>query len=240
VNHDGRDDLAYVTGGNGLAVWSWVSDGVWQNLSSGLPTSGQNEVTQIADMNLDGNGDIVAFADGQVNVYAGDGTGNWGLTASFATAGTSGYSAFRAGTDLDHNGYPDIGVVAAEGTSSSNARNRPRVFVESSSPVETAIYPKSPRGGETFVAGSTRFIDWSAAIPQIGRRTTMAIDLSLTGPAGPWLPVAAGLKNNGRYQWLVPGDTPTSSNCFLRFTLRTAMGDTIAITSQPFTIAPPV
>ncbi len=238
VNRDGRDDLAYVAGG-GLHVWSWVSNGVWQNISSGLPTSGQNEVTQIADMDRDGNGDLIAFAKGLITVYAGDGAGNWTVMSSFSTPGIYGYAAFRVGTDVDHNGFPDIGVVAAEGSSSFNARNRPRVFVESSVPTELSIYPDSPRGGEKLIVGSVRFIDWHAAVPQFVRRTTVSIDLSTTGPAGPWLPVATNLKNNGRYQWQIPLQTPTTSLGFLRFTMHTAFGNAVAVSPRPFTIAPP-
>jgi hypothetical protein len=237
VNHDGRDDLAFVNGAGGLAVWSWVSDGVWQNLSTGLPATGSNEVSQVADMDLDGNSDVLGFANGQVAIYTGDGAGNWTLAHSFGTDGIYGYAAFRAGTDVDQNGYPDIGIVAAEGSSSSNARNRPRVFVETSDPSEPAIYPQYPVGREVLVTGSTRFIKWNAAVPATVRRSSMSIDVSVTGPNGPWKPVASNLKNNGQYQWNVPADLPTSTNAFLRFTMRTSVGNIVATTPRAFTIA---
>src|SRR5262249_22297195 len=58
VTGDGRDDLAFVNATRGLSVWTWVKDGVWQDISGQLPASGQFEATQIADMNLDGFGDV--------------------------------------------------------------------------------------------------------------------------------------------------------------------------------------
>jgi hypothetical protein len=190
-------------------------------------------------MNLDGHGDLVGFAKGLTTAYLGDGAGNWTPSASFSTPGIYGYAAFRVGTDVDHNGYPDVGIVAAEGSSSSNARNRPRVFVESSVPTQTWIHPKSPRGGETFVAGSTRFVDWHAALPPMIRRSRVSIELSTTGASGPWMPVASNLQNNGRYQWQIPEQTPPSMNSYLRLTMHTPLGTTQAITPRPFVISPP-
>src|SRR5262249_26172053 len=58
VTDDGRDDLAFVNAARGLSVWTWVSEGVWKDVSGSLPASGQFEATQIADMNLDGHGDL--------------------------------------------------------------------------------------------------------------------------------------------------------------------------------------
>jgi hypothetical protein len=234
INDDGRDDLAVVTESGGLAVWSWA-DGVWKDMSGELPVSGRFEATQIADMNLDGHGDLVAFGAGQVVVYAGDGTGNWTLLASWETPGARGYSAFRAGVDLDHNGYPDIGVIAKEGPSPFNARNVPRVFLESSVPSAAWLYPKAPRGGETFVAGSVRFIDWHAAVPK-QQPAAITIELSLTGPRGPWSPVAEAVPNNGRYQWRVPAALPSSEECYLRYTMTAEDIQVSAMTPAPFRI----
>ncbi|MBI1746552.1 MAG: VCBS repeat-containing protein [Acidobacteria bacterium] len=231
VNDDGRDDLAFVTSSGGLAVWSWASDGVWQDLSGSLPVSGDFGATQIADMNLDGHGDLIAFGRGRVVVYTGDGLGNWELAAEFDTPGTRGVAAFRAGVDLDHNGFPDIGVVASEG-----GRNRPRVFLENSVPTELRIYPKYPRGGETFIAGSVRFIEWSAALPPRLQKSAMTLELSLNGPDGPWRRVADAVPNNGRYQWLIPPTLPTSIDCYLRYMLTTGDGDAGAMTPAAFTI----
>ena len=57
----------------------------------------------------------------------------------------------------------------------------------------------------------------------------MSIALSRSGP---WVPIVEDVPNNGRYQWVVGSDLPTSSNYDLRFTLDSAS----VITPQPFTI----
>ena len=235
VNDDGRDDLAFVTDSGGIAVWSWVSLGTWQDLSGNLPTAGGFYRTQIADMNLDGHGDVVAFDPGDPNgllvVYAGDGSGNWQQVASVATPESCGCAAFRAGVDADHNGYPDITFVVEEDCGWYGGTNRPRCYTESSTPAAMWIHPASPRGGETFYAGSVQFIDWHAADP-LGQQPLMTIELSKRGPNGPWTTVATDVPNNGRFQWRIPPNLVSSANCHLRYRLDEA----VAVTPAPFTI----
>jgi len=239
VNDDGRDDLGFVTSAGGLQVWSWVSPGLWQNLSGSLPASGASRLAQIADMNLDGHGDIVAFAPGSpghIVVYAGDGAGNWQQIASVTTPNSCDYAAFRAGADADHNGYPDMVVVAEENCSPwTGGTNRPRFYAESSLPSDTWVHPKFPRGGETFRAGSVRFVEWSAAVAGAGP-TSMTIELSRNGLSGPWIPIATEVPDNGRYQWLISPALATSDDCRLRYTLSTPGGQAVATTPAPFTI----
>ncbi|MHC4066918.1 MAG: FG-GAP repeat domain-containing protein [Planctomycetota bacterium] len=240
VNNDGRDDVAYVTAGGGMEVYTLTSAGVWQDFSGNLPTSGGFRLTQVVDMNLDGHGDVVAFAPGSdspgtIVVYGGDGSGNWQLLASISTPENHGYAALRAGVDVDHNGYPDVVVVQEEDYFVPPFfwfdKNYAYCYGESSTPASTWIHPLYPRGGETFVAGSVRFIEWTAAVPAPGQ-PAVSIDLSLDGPAGPWLPVASSAPNSGRYQWSLASGLPTSSICHLRYTL----GAVSAVTPQPFTI----
>jgi hypothetical protein len=178
VTDDGRDDLTFVNGSNGLDVWTWIAPGVWQDISGNLPASGSFDLAQIADMDLDGHGDVVAFASGDpglLKVYAGDGAGNWTQIASVSTPDCCDYAALRAGTDADHNGYPDIVIVSEEDCLPwVGGTNRPRFYRESSTPAP----------------------------------------------------------DNGRFQWLLPTDLPTSSTCHLRYTLDAAS----VVTPQAFTI----
>jgi hypothetical protein len=235
VTGDGRDELSFATS-TGVQVWSRNDLGVWQDLSGNLATIGEFELTQIADMNLDGHRDVVAFRPDLLVVYRGDGAGGWRLLASVITPDACDHAALRTGTDLDHNGYPDIALVSEEDCDPwVGGANRPRVYLEDSVPSAPSVYPKYPRGGEVLVAGSMRFIDWYAAVPAGPGAPTMTIELSTAGPGGPWIPVAAGLPDNGRYQWLVPAGMATSANCVLRLTLDTIPA-AVAVTPAPFTI----
>src|SRR5262249_4129701 len=200
------------------------------------PASGDFEATQIADMNNDGHGDLIAFVRGRIVLYTGDGAGNWEHAAEVETPGTRGLAAFRAGVDLDHNGFPDIGVVASEGPSPFSARNHPRIFLEGSVPAELRVFAKYPSGGETFVAGSVRFIEWNAAVPRELGSSTVTLELSLEGPDGPWQMLAAALPNNRRYQWRVPPDLPASSDCYVPHSLEAGKAIEQAVSRRAFRI----
>ena len=238
VNDDGIDDLSFVTS-SGIGVYTLDSPGHWINLSGSLATVGDTDLTEIADMNLDGHGDVVARFDSKVAVYLGDGAGNWQEAFSLITDEACGEEALRAGTDVDHNGYGDFVYLAEEDCNPwTGGTNTLHFFKEASVPAEAIVYPKSPRGGETWIAGSIRFIDWSAAVPAGAGHPTMSIALSMSGPGGTFKPIATNVPNNGRHQWLVPTDVPSSEECHLRFTLNTDP-PTVAVTPGAFTIDNP-
>ncbi len=233
VSGDGRDDLAFANS-SGVQVWSW-EDGAWQNQSGSLATAGATDLTQIADMDLDGHGDVVAFRPDLVRVFSGNGAGGWTLAATINTPDACGFAALRAGRDADHNGMPDLAIVSEESCQPFvGGTNRPRFYAETSAPGQPFIHPVWPRGGETIIAGSVRFLDWHAAVPGGGAGGPMSIELSVDGPGGPWETIATGLPNNGRRQWHVPPSTPTSSGCHLRLSQRKPAAS--AVTPLPFTI----
>jgi len=234
VDRDGADDLAFCTTTGGVEVWSWTGDGAWRRLADGLPETGGCEATQLVDMDMDGSVDLLAFGKGEGTIWGGDGDGGWTPIATFATPPIGVMQAFRAGGDIDHNGYPDMVVVANEGTWPS-LRNEIHLFRETSVAVVPGITPLRPRSGETIRAGGVVFVDWMAAVPSPATGT-VAIELSTTGPGGPWLPMASGLPNSGRTQWRVPPDTPATREAVLRYTLTTDVGVASATTPAPFVI----
>ena len=163
----------------------WTPGNVWQNFSSGLPGSGCS-ATQLYDMNGDGHRDLAAFmSGGTVLVFAGDGSGNWTQIASFQVPEPY-YSAMRVGGDADHNGFPDIALVAE--ASGWNGRNHVRFYKEASIPTSLSVRLVAPNGGETFYVGSTHFVDWLSAVPD-GEAASVRIELSVRRPGRP---VAAG------------------------------------------------
>jgi hypothetical protein len=236
VDGDGADDLAFCNPAGGVEVWGLGRTGGWRNLSGALPGEGGCEATQLADMDVDGAVDLVVFGNGEGAVWGGDGRGDggWTQTAAFSTPPIGSMQALRAGADLDHNGRPDIVLVADEGAWPS-LRNRLHVLTESSTATELAVGPVRPRRGETLRAGSTVFVDWLAAVPG-GGPATVRLELSTVGPDGPWRPIASNLPNNGRYQWTVPPETPATASAVIRLTLE-AGGAAVPATTGAFTIA---
>jgi beta-lactamase superfamily II metal-dependent hydrolase len=67
----------------------------------------------------------------------------------------------------------------------------------------------SPVGGEAWAQGSAHHILWTAS-DNVGV-DSVDVDYSLSGPAGPWLPVAHGLANSGFYPWTAPGQASDSA-----------------------------
>jgi len=235
VNGDGRDDLAFRTP-SGVEVWTWRSPGVWGSLTGSLGAAGLTNLTQIADMNLDGFGDVIAQTDNVIRIYTGDGSGNWVLAAQVNGPAACDEAAIRAGTDADHNGYPDFLYVAEEGCDPwVGGVNRPRFFAEASVPADAFIAAKYPRGGEVWFAGSLRFIDWNAAVPAGEGNPQVSIEFSTSGPDGPWTMIADHVPNSGRVQWTVPGGMPSTEAAHLRYTLHTS-SPVSAVTPASFTI----
>jgi len=233
IDNDGGFDVAFANSGGGVEAWVWNGAARrWQSRSSGLPTSGDFEGTQLCDMDADGLCDLVAIG-GQVKVWKGDGEGNWTEAATIPVPAPGYYTALRAGADFDHNGRPDIAFVTDEGTW-PNDRNYAHAFREAS-PVESlGVLPVFPRGGEKFANHSAQLVDWWSEAPS-AESTRVRLELSTSGPAGPWRLVADSLRNSGRYQWLVP-DSVASENCFLRLTLTGPSGSASAMTPRPFAI----
>ncbi len=233
LNNDGRDELAFTTYGGNVKVWALrSSDDEWIDVSGNLPTSGPHDIVRIADMDMDGIRDLAAFGDAIVTIWKGSGTNTWAKIAEFDIGRNPGYfTAFRAGIDADHNGYPDIALVEEEG-SYFNRRNHPLFFREASAAGSLRIRGTYPSGGEKLVIGSVRFIDWVSGV-QRGQVGAVTLDLSVEGDEGPWTEIASGLPNNGRYQWTVESSGP-STDCHIRYTVSTASDTASFVTRIPF------
>jgi hypothetical protein len=234
VDNDGGCDVAFANDNGGVEVWVWDEQSVaWQSFSGSLPTSGNFEGTQLCDMNADGFIDLCAQGGGHTKVWLGDGAGNWTEVADITTPTPGYYVALRAGADFDHNGYPDIALIADEGSWPSD-KNVAHAFRESSATGGLSVFPVFPRGGEKLMDGSVQFIDWWSEAPR-AESTRVRLDLSTTGNTGPWQPIAESLRNAGRYQWLIPQGV-ISGSCYVKYTVY-GPGDTVeGMTPRAFAI----
>ncbi len=232
VDGDGRDEFSFCNDAGGVEVWDRTGPGAWQDLSGSLPSSGPYESTELVDMDVDGHVDLVAFGNGQLRIWGGDGAGGWSEIAAFTTPSPGYRAAFRAGGDADHNGYPDLAVVAEEG---SSEQNHLRFYKESSVPAALRITPVSPSGYEAYRAGSVIFVDWLSAVPS-GAPGAVTLEFSIHGPGGPWTTVASGLPDGGRYQWRIPPSTPSTNEAYIRYTLSVSPEVTVSLTPAPFTV----
>jgi hypothetical protein len=234
ADNDGGCDVSFANSSGGVEVYVWDDVGVtWRGFSGGLPGSGPYEATALCDMDADGNTDLVAFGDGQLRVWTGDGAGNWTEATSLTTPQPGTYSALRTGADFDHNGRPDIVLWAREGSWPSDI-NVAHAFRDTTARDSLAVCPVFPHGGERFANGSVQFTDWWSEAPG-AESTRVRIELSTQGPSGPWTTVADSLRNDGRWQWTVPTGV-TSADCYLRYAVTGPGGSADAITHGAFAI----
>ncbi len=235
VDNDGGMDLAYTWNG-GVQVWVFdEATTSWVGYSGSLPATGDYLMTQLWDMNADGFCDVAAAGGGRVTVWTGDGAGGWTGAATYVIENDPDctFEAFRVGGDVDHSGFPDIVHLTEEG-SWINAYNHLRFYKETSTPTALTILPLFPQGGELFKGGSVRFTNWISAVPA-GAASTVLVELSTSGPAGPWSMMGQDLPDNGRLQWTIPPGI-TSSNCYLRYTVTSGAAISAATTPGAFTI----
>ncbi len=234
INNDGSFGLAFINNNGGVEVYEFNNvTNSWVSYSGNLPVSGSFQLTQLYDMNADGYTDVMAFGDRTFMLWFGDGNGNWTVGATFQTPETPGYAqAFRAGGDLNKNGFGDLVFLVREG-SWMGYTNRLYVYAENSVPDELWIRPLYPKGNEKFFPGSTRFIQWASAVPG-GLPSTVKIELSATGSNGPWVTIAEDIPNNGKYQWITPESG--SENYYLKLTIASDNQSASMITPAPFTV----
>lgn len=233
VDNDGGKDLAFTNSNGGVEVWTWdTAEETWVDFSGSLPASGEFEIAQLYDMDVDGFVDVCAFGGGLFKLWLGDGQGNWTPETQFNTPNPGNAQAFRVGGDVDHSGYPDIALVAEEG-GFTNSQNQMRFFREWYTPFELDISPIYPTGHEKFWQGSVRFIHWITAVP--GDENSL-INLELTTNAGAdWVTLADSLPDNGTYQWTVPANI-WSDYCKIRYTVFSEVDTAVAVTPSYFSI----
>jgi hypothetical protein len=119
VNSDGHTDIVYGTRDSGMYCWlgnsgggSGGTDFTWTEANTGLPTSGRYSGIAVADIDSDGDLDIIApTASGNkgIEIYLGDGgTGSsWALTTGTGLAETGDWYGASV-YDIDGDGALDI------------------------------------------------------------------------------------------------------------------------------------
>ena len=234
ADNDGGMDLAFTNYDGGLHVYTFMEDiGEWADFSGNLPSSGDFEMTQLADMNTDGFIDLAAFGTGTFRVFLGNGQGNWTADATFSVGDPGSCQAFRVGGDADHNGKPDVVLLEETNLSWFTYQNFLHFFKENSTPLALDIRPVFPWGHEVLRPGSARNIGWISAVYG-NQESFVQLEYSVTGPEGPWIPIAAELPDNGSYQWIVPQEN--SDNCYIRYSMYAGQSNAQGMTTAPFTI----
>ncbi len=239
VNGDGCEDIAFSNNDGGVCVYTYDPERErWNDYSDGLPARDRGIFSiDICDMDVDGLQDMVFGGTQGVEVWLQDPEGDpiWNQECTFRIDNDPGIQTLRAGGDIDHNGLPDI-VVLFSVRDGMGRSNEIHVLRETSEAEELWIRPVEPSGGERFVAGSARFIDWLAAFPEDFDPDEASVTLlfSFRGADGPWEEIVEGFPNGGRYQWEVPD--VLSNSCHIRYLLVVEEDTVDAVTPRAFSV----
>lgn len=234
VDGDARDDVGWIDEDGGPRVFRRTPEGTWIDWTGALPGTGPYDLLELHDMNGDALADVVAFGDGQGQVWLGDGSGGWTAAGTFSTPQPGNGEALRVGGDLDRNGYPDIVALSEEG-GLFTTQNHLHVWLEDTAASDLTIRIVAPRGGRTLRSGMRSRIHWASAVPG-GLASTVRIERSLTGDAGPWTIVADGIPDNGRHEWTVPD--VDGADLRLRLTTTSDGSSSNATSAATLTLAP--
>jgi hypothetical protein len=235
ADNDGADDILLSIGATGLRCFRYdTGASTWVEASAGFPTTGTYTLVQLGDLNGDGLLDAVGYSGPVGRVFLGDGGSSWTLDATWTMPSPGDNSALRIDGDVDHDGREDIVIQAVQSGFPVN-HNQLRVYSPLQEPDALSARITTPKGGETMRVGSIREIRWLAAVPPAQGRARVSLDLSMSGPEGPWIPIALDLPDNGRHAWQV-APLGTSSHCRVRMTIATPADTVRAISSDDFTI----
>ncbi len=231
VNNDGAKDIATASYNADAKVWYYDrSLAKWISISNGLLSTGCMGI-QLDDMDMDGFIDAVIWKAGVIEIYKGDGAGNWVLGGSVQIPENE-LASFRTG-DLDMDGFPDIIFMAKVYAWPSSGVNFLRVYLHNVNNPALNINPVNPKGFECFAPQSIQFLKWYSSVPA-GPKATVTIEISTNGNSGPWTVVASNMPNSGNYQWKVPN--VSSSNCFLKFIITNGSNTQTVTTASAFGI----
>ncbi|KAA3606033.1 MAG: VCBS repeat-containing protein [Planctomycetota bacterium] len=230
LDFDGRQELCFILAG---APSVHRFDGQqWQPVATqGLPASGNFQKSLWIDANADGRLDLWLFGRGEGGLWLGLGNGRFRRANRISTPGPGYVEVLRA-ADVDHNGFPDLLLVAEEGGLFSS-RNRLRLFRETAVATSWDLRVTAPWRRAVLRAGAVHTLRWTAAVPA-GNLPALTVELSTQGPNGPWTVLGAAIPNHGHWQWQVPATT--SNRCFLRLDLRNAGHSMATARCGPFEI----
>ncbi|MEQ1832052.1 MAG: Ig-like domain repeat protein [Candidatus Eisenbacteria bacterium] len=178
-----------------------------------LTATGATATLQVRDL---GGGHFAA--DG---VTLGSPCGSTALGGTLFTISVASPSGAGTGTiTIDAVSLRDCTNQALSAVAGTNGS----VSIDQSPPAVTVV---SPNGGETFDAGATHSILWSASDAE----GVASIDLEWSGDAGStWSPIAIGLGNSGSFPWPVP--EASTAIALVRATAHDGNGNTAADVSD--------
>jgi hypothetical protein len=142
-------------------------------------------------------------------------------------------TTYSYGTPVEVDAEPDSGWAFVGWSGDTTGTDDPLSFVVTCSRAMTATFhdvalPRvellAPLGGEHWEAGQVMYVHWTAT--DNAGVDSVDVDYTVTGPDGPWLPIAHGYANSGSVDWTLPEQTADSAR--VRVIAHDVGGNTVA------------
>ena len=213
INDD--DDLDIVAGTRANGVKCWTGNGgsggtfSWTAKATNLPTSGEYTGVAVADMNKDGNMDIVvtdyAAASPAVRLYTGNGAGTWTSRATSMPSDTSASFGVAVG-DVDKDGDLDIVYSRNSGLrcylgNSGGTGGTSFTWTAASTNLST-----SGRHGEMNLADLDKDGDLDIVVAVVDGGVVAYLGNGGSGSGQSWTKASVTLPTTGRYYGAAVGD----------------------------------
>ncbi len=228
INNDGWPDVTFIKkiGSSYVPVVYVFNGSGWVDASAGLPTASQYRPLAFGDLDNDGFLDLVGLesvgSTTTVHAWLGDGTGQWTEIPVIST-GIPGSPESVALADIDHNNFLDIIISSDQDDYEPGGI---RVFKNTQPAEELALHMRYPLGGQVFIAGGIRTIEWTSALTSGTGLVTL--QYSVTGDQGPWYPIVEDIMDANIYYWTVPN--VNTDTAYIKATLY-SNGESVSVVS---------
>ncbi|MFQ5599765.1 MAG: metallophosphoesterase, partial [Candidatus Krumholzibacteriia bacterium] len=162
---------------------------------------------------------------GTIYVVSGGGGGERGVVGNCAHTARALAMEHFVRVRIDEN------LLTLEAIDTSGRTADQMTLLKSDAAVPEALDLRSPDGGEVLEIGRGTDIRWSSSAGV----ASVKVELSRSGPDGPWETLLGSTDNDGTEPWTVTG--PTSRDCRLRISEAT-QGMPSDLSTAPFSIVP--
>jgi len=189
-------------------------------------------------------GTLEAGVPANVSFTAGDNVGVTGVDLEYSSNNGGSWTTLATGLTSSPYLWAVPGAVVPQAKLRATARDA----ANNSAVDETATFQivdttapslvlSTPNGGEAWFAGDTQLIDWSAA--DLVGVDSVRVEYSISGPGGPWTPIATVAPDTSGYAWFVP-EVLTDSALVRLTAFDGASNSTVDLSDGLFAISRPV